>query len=164
MPTYSQMQHLNVSNLSIWQFSSLATKLRRILHPGIAIRKKFAPLWIIRVWTYDEFPEVFGSTPNRIPLKTRKCPNVIRYLPKCYLIFASRLNTSTSNHHFFASSTIQLRLQRFASTMNLEAGPHFAEISSLVCADFCLNFCFSYTRDGSNGFLLRHTFLQLRHS
>ena len=27
---------------------------------------------------------------------------------------ASRSNTSTLNHHFFASSTIQLRLQRFA--------------------------------------------------
>ena len=29
--------------------------------------------------------------------------------------------------------------------------------SSLVCADFCLNFCFSYTRDSSTSFLLRLT-------
>ena len=30
--------------------------------------------------------------------------------------------------------------------------------SSLVCADFCLNISFSFTRDSSNGFLLRHNF------
>ena len=30
--------------------------------------------------------------------------------------------------------------------------------SSLVCADICLNICFSFTRDSSKGFLLRHNF------
>ena len=44
---------------------------------------------------------------------TRKWPSIILYSPECYSIFALRSNTSTSNHHFFASSTIQLRLQRF---------------------------------------------------
>ena len=34
---------------------SVTTKLRKILRPGIAIRKKLAASWIICVWTYDEF-------------------------------------------------------------------------------------------------------------
>ena len=42
-----------------------------------------------------------------------KWPNTIQYSAECYLIFASilasRSNTSTLNHHFFASPTIWVR-------------------------------------------------------
>ena len=68
-----------------------------------------------------DFPEVFASTPNQIQsgleygtFKFRIHSNG-RSDANCFaLIFASRSNTSTSNHHFFASSTIQTRLQRLA--------------------------------------------------
>ena len=45
-------------------------------------------------------------------------------------IFASRSNTSTSNHNFFALSLFDLgyRGLLFASMINLEAGPLFADI------------------------------------
>ena len=46
-----------------------------------------------------------------IRILTQKWLNIIQYLAQCYSIFASRLNTSTSNHHIFASSTIGLRYQ-----------------------------------------------------
>ena len=61
----------------------------------------------------------------KIFLITWKWPNNIQYLSECYSIFASiftsRSNTSTSNHHFFALSTIRLRLQRFAIRFNDES-------------------------------------------
>ena len=74
----------------------------RILWPVIAIRLKFAASWIIRVWTYNEFPR-----------SIRFDPESNTYILGEYDIFALRSNTSTSNHHFFASSTIRLRLQGF---------------------------------------------------
>ena len=47
-------------------------------------------------------------------LITQKWPNIIQYSAKWFSILALRSNTSPSNHHFFASLTIWLRLQRFA--------------------------------------------------
>ena len=59
----------------------------------------------------------------KIHLITRKWLNIIKYLPECYLIFALifalRSNTSTANHHFFASPTIRLRLQRFVIRLDI---------------------------------------------
>ena len=58
-----------------------------------------------------------GKVVKTSQIITQKWPNVIRYSPECYsifaLIFASRLNNSTPNHQFFASSTIRLRHQAF---------------------------------------------------
>ena len=60
-----------------------------------------------------------------IHLTTQKWPNIIQYLAECYsifaLIFASRLNTSTANHHIFASPTIRLRYQSFGIRLDDEA-------------------------------------------
>ena len=53
-------------------------------------------------------------TQIKIWLITQKWPNIIPYSAEWYSILALRLNTLTSNNHFFASPTIQLRLQRFA--------------------------------------------------
>ena len=50
----------------------------------------------------------------KICFKSLKWLNIIQCLPECYSIFALRSNTWTLNHHFFAFSTIRLRLQRFA--------------------------------------------------
>ena len=61
----------------------------------------------------------------KICLTTLKWPNIIQYLPKCYSIFASifasRLNTSTKNHHIFALPTIQLRYQSFGIRLDDES-------------------------------------------
>ena len=72
-------------------------------------------------------------TQIKIWLITRKWPNIFWYLAEWYLIFASRSNTLTLNHQFFALPTIRLRLQRFAIRLavNLEAGPRFAGICLL---------------------------------
>ena len=43
------------------------------------------------------------------------------WILKTSQIFTSRLNTSTSNYHFFASPTIRLRLQRFVIRLNDES-------------------------------------------
>ena len=55
-------------------------------------------------------------------LITWKWPNIFWYSAEWYSIFASifasKLNTSTSNHQFFALPTIGLRLQRFAIRLN----------------------------------------------
>ena len=87
---------------------STHSKVRRILRPVFAIHLKFAALWIICVWTYDEFTRSIRFDP--------KSNNYIlgEYLPECYSIFASMLNTLNLNHQFFALSTIRLKLQRFA--------------------------------------------------
>ena len=57
-------------------------------------------------------------------LLTQKWPNIIRYSTECYSIFASifasRSNTSLSNHHIFASPTIQLRYQTFRICLDNE--------------------------------------------
>ena len=57
----------------------------------------------------------------KICLITRKWPNLIPYLLEYYSIFALRSYTSTSKHHFFASSTIRLRLQRYDICFNDES-------------------------------------------
>ena len=78
---------------------------------------------------YSTLMHVTRTTQIKIRLINLKRPNIIWYSHECLsissLIFASRLNTWTSNHHFLASPTIQFRLQRFAiaSMTNLEAGP-----------------------------------------
>ena len=91
----------------------LHTKLQWILLPCIAIRKKFAALWIICVITNEELPQSIHFAESN----TYIVGEYFDILPKCYsiftLIFASRWNTSTSKHHFFASS-IRLGLKRFA--------------------------------------------------
>ena len=45
-------------------FDPQYSKIRRILRPGIAIRKKFAALWIISVWTYNKFPQSIRFDPE----------------------------------------------------------------------------------------------------
>ena len=86
---------------------STHSKVRRILRPGIAIHPKFAASWIICVWTYDEFPRSIRFDPKSNTYILGE------YLPEDYSISASMLNTLTLNHHFFALSTIRLKLQRF---------------------------------------------------
>ena len=60
-----------------------------------------------------------------IRLINSKIVNIIQYSLECNSIFPStfalRLNTSTSNHDFFALNTILLRLQRFAIRFNDES-------------------------------------------
>ena len=65
---------------------------------------------------------------------TRKWTN---FWPEYYSIFASiftsRSNTPTSNHHIFASSTIRLRLQRFAIHFNNESRSGTPLRRNLLC-------------------------------
>ena len=68
----------------------------RILWPVIAIRLKFAASWIIRVWTYNEFPRSIRFDPES----------------NTYIL-----------GEYDALSTIRLRLQRFDIRFNDEAGP-----------------------------------------
>ena len=61
----------------------------------------------------NSYSTLMHVTRIKIQLITQKWPNIIQYSAEYYLIFALRSNTSTSNHHFLASPTVQLRLQRF---------------------------------------------------
>ena len=60
---------------------------------------------------------------------------------------------STHSNFTFSQDTIMpvLRIKIFETNNDII-------FSSLVCADMRLNICFSFTRDSSKGFLLRHNF------
>ena len=85
------------------KISMVNTKLRQILQPGIAIRLNFAALSIIVYEPIKNYLKLFDIRLTQIP------------------IFASRSNTSTANHHIFASPTIWLRYQSFGIRLDDES-------------------------------------------